>query len=184
MRTNWVFPSIFIHVILLIIPLFSTAQRPDLSKVHNDTEKVKNWLAYCETLKRAGTWSGTGVNTSGDKLQRVALEGLQLVPASDAENRARFFAYTAQGYYHESHINSDSVEYYFDQSLKEATKAQSAPLIMTAATALMHVGFELEEPGKVDSFKNLIQSIVDTTTDKAILKDGYSALGSYYQQKS
>ena len=175
---------IFFIFWLVTIQRTSTAQQPDLSKLHNEKEKVKLWLAYCEALKTNGAWTGTGFNRSTDKLQRVALEGLKLVSATDAENRSRFFAYAAQGYYHETHINSDSVEYYFYESLKEATRAKSAPLIMTAATALMHVGFELEEPEKVDSFKNIIQSIIDTTSDKTLLKDGYSALGSYFQEKS
>ena len=184
MKSSWLIGLFLFYAILSAIPVMLIAQRPDLSKMHSNAEKIKSWLAYCETLKTNGAWNGSGTNTNADKLQRVALEGLQIVPVTDAENRSRFFAYAAQGYYHEAHINSDSVEYYFDQSLKEATKAKSAPLIMTAATALMHVGFEMEEPQKVDSFKNIIQAIVDTTTDKTILKDGYYALGSYYQQKS
>jgi len=184
MKTSWLFRSIFLYIIILLIPVFLVAQRPDLSKLHSAAEKIGSWLAYCEMLKTNGAWNGTGTTNSTDQLQRVALEGLKLVPETDAENRSRFFAYAAQGYYHQAHINSDSVAYYFDQSLAEATKAKSAPLMMIAATALMHVGFEMEEPQKVDSFKNIIQSIIDTATDKTILKDGYSALGSYYQQKS
>lgn len=176
--------SILFLFIIAIIPTILIAQKPDLSKLHDAKEKINAWLAYCESLKTNDAWMGTGFSTGTDKLQKVALEGLKLVPASDAENRSRFFAYAAQGYYHQIHINSDSVEYYFYESLKEATKAKSAPLIMEATIALMHIGFELQESKKVDSLKTILQSIIDTTSDKAILRNGYSALGSYFQQKS
>jgi signal transduction histidine kinase len=42
----------------------------------------------------------------------------------------------------------------------------------------------LRQPEKVDSCKNILQSILDTTHNKKILQDGYSGMASYYQQKS
>ena len=48
----------------------------------------------------------------------------------------------------------------------------------------MSINFQLQQPGKVDSCKNILQTIADTSKDKAILQDIYSAFGSYYQQKS
>ena len=48
----------------------------------------------------------------------------------------------------------------------------------------MSINFQLQQPGKVDSCKNILQTIADTTKDNAILQDIYSAFGSYYQQKS
>jgi uncharacterized protein HemY len=42
----------------------------------------------------------------------------------------------------------------------------------------------LQQPAKVDECKNILQTIADTTKNKSILQDIYSAFGSYYQQKS
>ncbi len=42
----------------------------------------------------------------------------------------------------------------------------------------------MQQFDKVEECKNLLQTIADTTKDKFILQDIYSAFGSYYQQKS
>ncbi|MEO8853360.1 MAG: ATP-binding protein, partial [Ginsengibacter sp.] len=57
-------------------------------------------------------------------------------------------------------------------------------LIAGASEALMSINFQLQQQDKVDSCKNILLTIADTTKDKAILQDIYSAFGSYYQQKS
>ncbi len=48
----------------------------------------------------------------------------------------------------------------------------------------MSINFQLQQPDKVEECKNILQTIVDTTKDKVIRQDIYSAFGSYYQQKS
>jgi signal transduction histidine kinase len=154
------------------------AQAPDLSKIKNDKEKIKAWIDYCSLLR---------LNKSGAKnnyivLQEAGLKGLQLVKADDAEDQASFFLYTALGYYYQ--IKFDSAQYFFYQSLHSAQLAKSTKLIAGAAEALMSINFQLQQPGKVDECKNILQSIADTTKNAAILQDIYSAFGSYYQQKS
>ncbi|MEP6951946.1 MAG: tetratricopeptide repeat-containing sensor histidine kinase [Ginsengibacter sp.] len=154
------------------------AQAPDLSKIKNAKEKIKAWIDYCSMLR---------LNKSGAKnnyivLQEAGLKGLQLVKEDDAEDRASFFLYAALGYYYQ--IKFDSAQYFFYQSLHSAQLAKSAKLIAGAAEALMSINFQLQQPGKVDDCKNILQSIADTTKNSAILQDIYSAFGSYYQQKS
>ncbi len=59
-----------------------------------------------------------------------------------------------------------------------------AEYIAEACVALIPVNFQLRQQDKVDSCKNILQSILDTTHNESILQDGYSAMGSYYQQKA
>lgn len=151
---------------------------PDLSTIKNDNQKVKAWLAYCAELR---------LNKNGAKdnyiiLQQAGLKGLQLVQPNDDSDKASFFLYTALGNYYQ--LKFDSAQYYFYQSLNSAQKADDTKLIAGAAEALMSINFQLQQQAKVDSCKNILQTIADTSKDKAILQDIYSAFGSYYQQKS
>jgi len=85
-------------------------------------------------------------------LQQAGLKGLQLVKPNDEENEASFFLYTALGYYYQ--LKADSAQYYFYQSLYSAQKANATKLIAGACEALMSINFQMQQHGKVDSYKN------------------------------
>jgi len=173
--------SRFICLLFILLNCFAfdaKSQAPDLSKIKNDNQKIKAWLAYCGDLR---------LNKSEAKdnfiiLQQAGLKGLQLVKPNDDSDKASFFLYTALGNYYQ--LKFDSAQYYFYKSLYSAQKANFTKLIAGASEALMSINFQLQQPGKVDSCRNILQTIADTTKDKAILQDIYSAFGSYYQQKS
>ncbi|HEY5407765.1 MAG TPA: hypothetical protein VIJ92_11785, partial [Ginsengibacter sp.] len=153
---------------LNLISVTAKSQAPDLSKLKNDQEKVSAWLDYCAQLR---------LNKNGAKdnyvvLQQAGQKGLQLVKADDNENKASFFLYTALGYYYQ--LKADSAQYYFYQSLYSAQKANATKLIAGACEALMSINFQMQQPNKVDSCKNILQTIADTTNDKPILQDIYS----------
>jgi signal transduction histidine kinase len=172
--------------ILLIVFLFTniamlsnaSAQEPDLSKLHNDKDKIKAWINYCESLRL----NSNGIKNNYAVLQQSALKGITITPVSDEVSRARFFFYAAFGFYYQTKF--DSAQYYFYESLHAAQKANSAELISSACVALIPVNFQFRQQDKVDSCKNILRSILDTTHNRKILQDGYSAMGSYYQQKS
>jgi len=154
------------------------AQEPDLTRISGTSEKIKAWIAYCESLR---------INKAGGKnnfpvLQQAALAGIAMTPQTDPANRARFYFFEAFACYYQ--VKFDSAQYYFYQSLHEAEKAHNAEFIAEACVALIPVNFQLRQQNKVDSCKNILQSILDTTKNESILRDGYSAMGSYYQQKA
>ena len=167
---------------LLIIFLFTTslsliAQEPDLSKFTDTKEKINAWLTYCESLRL----SSSGKNNF-PALQQAALKGIALTPSTDDADRSRFFFYEAFACYYQ--VKFDSAQYYYYQSLYEAQKANSAEYIAEACVSLISVNSMLRQQDKVDSCKNILQSILDTTHNESILQDGYSGMGSYYQQKA
>ncbi len=151
------------------------AQAPDLNKLSGYNDKMKSWVAWCESLR---------LNASSNflQLQNAGLKGLQLAAPDDNEYRSRFFTYTALGYYYQTKF--DTAEYYFYQSLYSAQKRNIAPLISRACVYLIPVTFQLRQLDKSDSCKNILQSIIDTTHDHQMLEDGYYALGGYYQNRS
>jgi DNA-binding LytR/AlgR family response regulator/signal transduction histidine kinase len=151
------------------------AQAPDLTKIPGYKDKMTSWVAWCESLR-------INANSNYLQLKSAGLKGLQLTKPDDLENRARFAVFTALGYYYQTRF--DSAQYYFYQSLYAAQAGHYTKLIDRACVALIPVDFQLQQMDKVDSCKNIIQSIVDTTHDRDLLKDGYYALGSYYQYKS
>jgi signal transduction histidine kinase len=155
----------------------SHAQEPDLTKLHDNKEKISTLVAYCESLR---------LNPSGKSnfpaLQMSALKGISITPETDPADRARFFFYCAIANYYQ--VKFDSAQYYFYQCLRDAQRAKSAEFITSACVALIPVNFQLRQQNKVDSCKDILQSILDTTHNTKILQDGYSAMGSYYQQKS
>ena len=153
-------------------------QAPDLSKFPDNKDKVKAWLAYCESLRI----NPTGVRGNFPLLQAAALKGVDLAPASDAEDRSRFLFYVAFACYYQ--VKFDSAQHFFYQSLEEARRAGSAPYMVNACVPLISVNFQLQQPEKTDSIKNLLQSIMDTTHNKDILEDGDYALGNYYYGKA
>lgn len=170
----------FISLLLLFLSnvTLSYAQEPDLSKFHDDKEKIHAMLGYCESLRL-----NTGANPNNSiLLQRAALKGISITPEEDAADLARFNFYCAFGCYYQ--VKFDSAQYYFYRSLHAAQKAKSAEFISSACVALIPVNFQLRQQDKVDSCKDILQSILDTTHNKKILQDGYSAMGSYYQQKA
>ncbi len=167
-----------IFIFLNIITNAALSQAPDLSKFHNDKEKVKAWLDYCSLLRL----NKDGAQDNYIVLQHAGLKGLQLVKADDDSDKASFFLYTALGYYYQ--IKFDSAQYYFYESLHSAQHANATKLIAGACEALMSINFQLQQPGKVEGCKNILQTIADTVKDNSILQDIYSAFGSYYQQKS
>jgi signal transduction histidine kinase len=161
---------------VMVIPL-TKAQEPDLSKFHDSKEKITALASYCESLR-----INPGGKSNFPALQQAALKGISITPETDAADRARFFFYCAIANYYQ--VKFDSAQYYFYQSLREAQKAKSAEFITSACVALIPVNFQLRQQNKVDSCKDILQSILDTTHNKKILQDGYSAMGSYYQQKA
>jgi len=178
-----------LHLLLLILfalpaaprllraqaPNRTASQAPDLSKLSDYKDKMTAWVAWCESLR---------LNASSNfiQLRAAGVKGLQLAKPDDLGDRARFFNYTALGYYYQSKF--DSAQYYFYQSLYAAQQGRLARQISRACVALIPVNFQLQQIDKVDSCKNILQSIVDTTHDIGLLEDGYYALGSYYQLKS
>ena len=149
--------------------------QPDLSTIPAYKDKMTAWAAWCESLR-------LNASTNFIQLQAAGLKGLQLAQPDDFGNRSRFFNYTALGYYYQSKF--DSAQYFFYQSLYTAQQGHLARQISRACTALIPVNFQLQQLDKEDSCKNILQSIVDTTRDRAMLQDGYYALGNYYQLKS
>jgi signal transduction histidine kinase len=168
----------FILFILLSILNSVKSQAPDLSKFQTDKEKVKAWLNYCSVLRL----NKNGAQDNYIVLQHAGLKGLQLVNPNDDSDKASFFLYTALGYYYQ--LKFDSAQYDFYESLYSAQHANATKLIAGACEALMSINFQLQQLDKVDTCKNILQTIADTTKDNAILQDIYSAFGSYYQQKS
>ncbi len=116
------------------------------------------------------------------QIRQVGLEGLGMAERDDCEHRARFATFAALGYYYENKF--DSAQNYFYQSLYAAQQGHLTKLIERACVTLIPVNFQLQQLDKMDSCKNILQSIVDTTRDRQMLQDGYYALGGYYQDKS
>lgn len=169
---------LFILFVFLNLTATVKSQAPDLSKYHSDKEKISAWLDYCSELRL----NKNGAQDNYIVLQHAGLKGLQLVKANDDSDKASFYLYTALGYYYQ--IKFDSAQYYFYESLHSAQRANTTKLIAGACEALMSINFQLQQLDKVDSCKNVLQTIADTTKDNSILQDIYSAFGSYYQQKS
>ncbi|MEP6674761.1 MAG: ATP-binding protein [Ferruginibacter sp.] len=157
------------------------AQKPDLSLYKTHEEKVQRWLGYCEWLK-AG--SGNDAMTVRQNMAPAAEEGLQLISADDLPAKARFLAYKALGFYYRQDIEADSVSYYYLESLDLAKKVNDVSLIVSDCVALLHIGYEDEKEDKGNRLKDMLQSIIDTSSNQQILQDGYAALGSYFQQKA
>jgi DNA-binding LytR/AlgR family response regulator/signal transduction histidine kinase len=155
--------------------VLAQTQAPDLDKIPGYNNKMTSWIAWCESLR-------INANSNYLQLQGAGLKGLRLTKPGDLEDRARFAIFTALGYYYQTRF--DSAQYYFYQSLYAAQAGHYTKLIDRACVALIPVDFQLQQMDKVDSCKNIMQSIVDTTHDRDLLKDGYYALGSYYQYKS
>jgi DNA-binding LytR/AlgR family response regulator/signal transduction histidine kinase len=153
----------------------SSPQAPELSKLPAYKDTMTAWVAWCESLRLNAATNYLQLRTAG-------LKGLGMARPEDQTSKAQFYVYTALGYYYQSRF--DSAEYYFYQSLYAGLKAHNARLIDRACVALIPVTFQMQQMDKVDSIKNIMQSIVDTTHDRDLLKDGYYALGSYYQYKS
>ncbi|HEY4110848.1 LytTR family transcriptional regulator DNA-binding domain-containing protein [Puia sp.] len=151
------------------------ATAPDLNKIAGYSGKITAWVAWCEGLR---------LNASANQaqLRQAGLEGLRMSRIDDAANRSGFFLFTGLGYYYASRF--DSAQRYFSQSLYAAQAAHDARKISRACVVLIPVNFQLQLAGKVDSVKNILQSIIDTTRDHDLLEDGYYALGNYYQLKS
>jgi DNA-binding LytR/AlgR family response regulator/signal transduction histidine kinase len=153
----------------------SATPAPDLSKLSAYKDSVASWAAWCESLR-------ISASTNFLQLQAAGLKGLQMAEPDDQFYKAQFDVFTALGYYYQSRF--DSAEYYFYQSLYAGLKVHNARLIDRACVALIPVTWQMQQKDKADSIKNIMQSIVDTTHDRDLLKDGYYALGSYYQYKS
>ena len=164
-----------VAIILFCIFLFankgSRAQEPDLSKQKTDKEKIAAWIAYCESLRL----NTTGLKNNYTVLQAAALKGVAMTGRDDDADRARFFFYAGFGSYYQ--VKFDSSQNYLYQSLHEAQASNSTESIASACVALIPLDFQLQQPDREDSLKNILQSILDTTHNKKILQDGYSALG-------
>jgi DNA-binding LytR/AlgR family response regulator/signal transduction histidine kinase len=138
-------------------------------------QKIEALVRYCDSLHPTAT-----VNHA--KLREGGLEGLQMAHADDYGSRSQLAFSAAVGYYYETRF--DSAQYYFYQSLHYAQKGRYTRQIEMACITLIPVNFQLQQMAKMDSAKNILQSIVDTTHDRETLEDGYYSLGQYYQDKS
>jgi signal transduction histidine kinase len=160
---------------LLFLNFISNAQEPDLSRYKTEKEKINVWMNYCDTLRI----NQHGIKDNYIHLQQAAIKGLLIVNSNDLEDRSRFYYYAAIGNYYQTKF--DSAQFYFYQSLHTAQEAHLVTQITKACAALIPVNFQLQQREKAEECKNILQSIVDTTHNKSILKDSYYALGSYYQ---
>jgi signal transduction histidine kinase len=163
---------------LMIYSGILCAQEPDLTKLPDQPGKIKVLLDYCESLRI----NSTGAADTYLKLQQAGSKGLQMLKPEEYTNRSKFLFYIAIGNYYQ--VKFDSAQYYFYQSLYNAQKGHNTQQITKACVALIPVNFQLQQTDKVESCKNILQSIVDTTHNVALLQDLDYALGSYYQQKS
>jgi signal transduction histidine kinase len=175
---NPVLKFILLLLCVYVITIKCEANQARQAPHPNDTRQVKKWLDLCESLRL----NSAGAKDNYVKLEQAALQGLAITPADDAANRARFFFFSAFGSYYQ--VKFDSAQYYFYQSLREAQRGHIAELIANNCIALIPVNFQLRQQAKADSCKNILQSVLDTTHNRKILQDGYSGMGTYYQQKS
>jgi signal transduction histidine kinase len=143
--------------------------------------RIKNLLAQCDSIKSNFM---IAAKDDGALLRKLAFEGLQFTLKNDVNSNARFHYYIASGFIFQQPANVDSITYYFLKSLNEAKQSKSAQLILMSATSMMHIGFEMQNAAQTEAYKNVVQSIVDTTKDQTALQDGYAALATYYQQKA
>jgi DNA-binding LytR/AlgR family response regulator/signal transduction histidine kinase len=138
-------------------------------------EKMDALQAHCDSLRPSAS-------TEHAKLRAGGLEGLLLAHADDYVHLSRFAFFAAVGYYYETKF--DSAQYYFYKSLGYGQKGHLTREIERACITLIPVNFQLQEADKMDSCKNILQSIMDTTHDRRMLEDGYYSLGQYFQNKS
>jgi len=167
--------SVLFFVLSLAVFGQSAPAPPDLGKLTDYGARMKAWVGWCEGLR---------LNASANQaqLRQAGLEGLSMSRPDDAANRSRFYTYAGLGYYYANRF--DSAQYFFSRSLSAAQEARDTRQISRACVVLIPVSFQLQQADKVDSVKNILQSIVDTTRDHDLLEDGYYALGNYYQYKS
>jgi signal transduction histidine kinase len=170
---------VFISMTVAAIPSTdAAAQPPDLSKLPAYPDKIKAWLDYCDSLQ-----SGAGASPGNYLLlQKAGAKGADVAKPEDADNRSLFLTYAAVGCYYQ--LKFDTAQSYFYQSLREGQKAHDARQVVRNCVSLIPINFQLQQNDKVDEVKNILQAIVDTSHNASILQDGYSALGTYYQQKS
>jgi signal transduction histidine kinase len=140
--------------------------------------------AYCDSIIAHVYNAGNGVYFADDKMRKMALRGLGMVPAGDITDSARFSYFASLGYSHEHDISLDTLLQMYYVSLRLAQQSRVASLIAKVCESLIHIEFELQEPAKVDSCERILASIIDTTTDRSLMVDGFSTLGNYYKSKS
>lgn len=171
-------------LILFLCTKTALCQQLDLSKIKDQQSRVDAWLAYCDSTKMHLASFGFGNENSNQALTTIALKGLSIAEKNDAISRAKFYSFAAQGFFYSNSMKGDSIQYYYNKSLDEAIKSKSAILITDATVALLHMSFEMEGNKNSEYFKNILQTVTDTTKDKNALAKGYAALGNFYQQKS
>lgn len=138
-------------------------------------EKMDDLAAKCDSLRPSAS-------TDHAKLRTAGLEGIRIAHADDYVHQSQFAFFAAVGYYYEARF--DSAQYYFYKSLENGKKGHLTRQIELACITLIPVNFQLQQVDKMDSCKNILQSIMDTTHDRQILEDGYYSLGQYFQNKS
>ncbi len=165
-------------VLTILLANYLQAQEPDLTRLPDQSAKIKAWIDYCESLRL----NNNGAADNFIKLEQAGKKGIQMLKSDDYTNLAKCFFYIAIGNYYQ--VKFDSAQYYFYQSLDNAQKGHNTVQITKACVALIPVNFQLQQKDKVESCKMILQSIADTTHNEALLQDLDYALGSYYQQKS
>ena len=141
-------------------------------------------LTYCDSVVHHVYESGKGIYFTEDRMWVVALKGLKDVPAGDVTDSAALYYYAALGYGHVHDISLDSLLRFYYTGLRLASQAHAAALTAKVCESLIHIEFELQEPAKVDSCERILASIIDTTTDRSLLPEGYSTIGNYYKSKA
>lgn len=165
-------------MILCLLSMSTHAQEPVLANITGHNEKVNAWLAYCAALRL----NQMGAKDNYINLEKAGLKGLQMLQPAEDSARAAFYMYVALGNYYQ--LKFDSAQIFFYNCMRSAQSVKATKLIAASNEALMSLNFQMQQQAKVEENKNILQNIVDTTKDSAILQDIYAAFGSYYEQKS
>src|SRR5437764_1101319 len=105
--------------------------------------------------------AGNDVYFSDDKIRKMDFYGLKLVPKGDVTDSAKFYYYASLGYSHENDINLDSLLQFYNTALRLAQQSRVAPLIAKVCESLIHIEFELQDPGKAEYVERILAPIID-----------------------
>jgi signal transduction histidine kinase len=171
MKQDYFMKRLWLVVLLVVTGVCANAQ-------------IKSLLDRCDSLKAGSVGSKANILERSKMLLQTALQGLALVPQGDALDSAKFLSYAAYAYTYRMDVDPDTVRYYYSETLDKALVAGATSLIANACGSLIHIEMEMGQTAKADDHKKILLSILDTTSDQLVLRDGYSILGSYYQQKA
>jgi signal transduction histidine kinase len=157
---------------------YAQVMAPELSRIKDYNQRMEAQLKYCNTL----SGSDSGVVENYPAIIVAGLTGLRAARPDDAARKAHFALIAGGAYY--NLMKFDSAMYYFTMAFGESSKSGSSMLIASAGNMLITMNTQMQHTGQADSFRNVLQSILDTTRDKATLTKVYSGLANYYYMKS